>query len=55
MHTVIASECTGCELCLPPCPVDCIHMAPVEQDIARWKWPFPDAAYGGVIKAQATS
>jgi electron transport complex protein RnfB len=24
MHTVIASWCTGCELCVPPCPVDCI-------------------------------
>jgi electron transport complex protein RnfB len=30
MHTVIASWCTGCELCLPPCPVDCIELAPVE-------------------------
>nr|MBP6515062.1 hypothetical protein [Steroidobacteraceae bacterium] len=28
MHTVIASECTGCELCIPPCPVDCIVMEP---------------------------
>ena len=27
MHTVIASWCTGCELCIPPCPVDCIAMA----------------------------
>jgi electron transport complex protein RnfB len=27
MHTVIAAECTGCKLCLPPCPVDCITMA----------------------------
>jgi electron transport complex protein RnfB len=27
MHTVIASECTGCELCIAPCPVDCITMA----------------------------
>lgn len=26
MHTVIAAECTGCRLCLPPCPVDCIRM-----------------------------
>jgi len=26
MHTVIAAECTGCRLCLPPCPVDCIAM-----------------------------
>jgi electron transport complex protein RnfB len=28
MHTVIANECTGCELCIPPCPVDCIVMRP---------------------------
>jgi electron transport complex protein RnfB len=28
MHTVIASHCTGCELCVAACPVDCIHMAP---------------------------
>ena len=26
MHTVIQSECTGCELCVTPCPVDCISM-----------------------------
>jgi electron transport complex protein RnfB len=26
MHTVIAARCTGCELCLPPCPVDCIEL-----------------------------
>jgi electron transport complex protein RnfB len=29
MHTVIASECTGCELCVAPCPVDCITMRPL--------------------------
>ncbi|MDH5621380.1 MAG: electron transport complex subunit RsxB, partial [Gammaproteobacteria bacterium] len=23
------SECTGCELCLAPCPVDCISMRPL--------------------------
>jgi electron transport complex protein RnfB len=28
MHTVITADCTGCELCLPPCPVDCITLAP---------------------------
>ena len=28
LHTVIAAECTGCELCIPPCPVDCIVMQP---------------------------
>ncbi|MDZ7644039.1 MAG: 4Fe-4S binding protein [Woeseiaceae bacterium] len=21
-----SSECTGCELCVAPCPVDCIHV-----------------------------
>ena len=26
MHTVLASECTGCELCIDPCPVDCIEL-----------------------------
>ncbi len=26
MHTVITHYCTGCELCLPPCPVDCINL-----------------------------
>jgi electron transport complex protein RnfB len=29
MHTIIESECTGCELCLDPCPVDCIDLAPM--------------------------
>jgi electron transport complex protein RnfB len=28
MHTVLASVCTGCELCVAPCPVDCIRMLP---------------------------
>ena len=39
MHTVIASWCTGCELCLPPCPVDCIALLPVaalpDPDLSR--------------------
>jgi electron transport complex protein RnfB len=26
MHTIISAECTGCELCVPRCPVDCISM-----------------------------
>jgi electron transport complex protein RnfB len=29
MHTVIETECTGCELCVAPCPVDCISMRPL--------------------------
>ncbi|MGH6624466.1 MAG: RnfABCDGE type electron transport complex subunit B, partial [Burkholderiaceae bacterium] len=29
MHSVIAAECTGCELCIAPCPMDCIRMEAV--------------------------
>ena len=28
LHTVIANECNGCELCIAPCPVDCIRLEP---------------------------
>ena len=28
MHTVVVALCTGCELCIAPCPVDCITMVP---------------------------
>lgn len=30
MHTVIEALCIGCDLCVAPCPVDCIAM-PVAQ------------------------
>ncbi len=30
MHTVIKEECTGCDLCVDPCPVDCIEMIPLD-------------------------
>ena len=26
MHTVVEPHCTGCELCIPVCPVDCIAL-----------------------------
>jgi electron transport complex protein RnfB len=29
MHTVVVDECTGCDLCVAPCPVDCIDMLPL--------------------------
>jgi electron transport complex protein RnfB len=41
MHTVIASECTGCDLCVEPCPVDCIEMRPVTNGIQNWHWELP--------------
>lgn len=41
MHTVIADECTGCELCVPPCPVDCIDMVETKLNPNTWRWPDP--------------
>jgi len=35
MHTVIAAACTGCELCIPPCPVDCIAMRPASESVTE--------------------
>jgi electron transport complex protein RnfB len=29
MHSIITAECTGCELCIAPCPVDCISLQDV--------------------------
>jgi Na+-translocating ferredoxin:NAD+ oxidoreductase subunit B len=34
------SLCTGCDLCLPPCPMDCIAMVPVQPARA---WTRADA------------
>ena len=44
MHTVITSECTGCDLCVEPCPVDCIDMIPEEEGLGNWHWPLPNPA-----------
>ena len=49
MHTVIADDCTGCELCVPACPVDCIVLEPMpaaqidpaHADAARAPLPAP--------------
>ena len=36
MHSVIDDICTGCELCIEPCPVDCIEIVEVaKSDIAK--------------------
>ena len=44
MHTVIQSECTGCNLCIPPCPVECIHIVTVKSTLRDWSWPLPAEA-----------
>jgi Na+-translocating ferredoxin:NAD+ oxidoreductase subunit B len=36
MHTVIEPYCTGCELCLPVCPVDCIELENVTGVATGW-------------------
>ncbi len=36
MHTVIEAACTGCDLCVAPCPVDCISMVPVTGEATGW-------------------
>jgi electron transport complex protein RnfB len=38
MHTVIEPYCTGCGLCLPVCPVDCIVMEPVGEATGWQAW-----------------
>jgi electron transport complex protein RnfB len=45
MHTVIEAQCTGCELCIPACPVDCISLAPVTGARTGWQaWNTAQAA-----------
>jgi electron transport complex protein RnfB len=36
MHTVIEPWCTGCELCIPVCPVDCIQLENVTGEKTGW-------------------
>jgi electron transport complex protein RnfB len=47
MHTVLADLCTGCDLCVAPCPVDCISMVdatPGETGWDAWSQAQADAA-----------
>jgi electron transport complex protein RnfB len=39
MHAIVPSLCSGCELCLAPCPVDCIRVL----DAGR-TWTADDAS-----------
>ena len=37
MHVVLSDWCTGCDLCIPPCPVDCISMIDVTGSKTGWE------------------
>jgi electron transport complex protein RnfB len=50
LHGILGTECTGCELCVDVYPVDCIHMRPIPETIATWKWPYPMAPRFGSDK-----
>ena len=44
MHTVLEAYCTGCELCLPVCPVDCIKIEVASGHATGWAaWPQDQA------------
>jgi electron transport complex protein RnfB len=36
MHTILPDLCTGCDLCVAPCPVDCIAMVEVTPGKTGW-------------------
>ena len=44
MHTVVAEHCTGCELCIPACPVDCIELDVVTPHASGWQAWSPQQA-----------
>jgi electron transport complex protein RnfB len=41
MHTVLPALCTGCDLCVAPCPMDCIAMVAVAPPRS---WTIADAS-----------
>jgi electron transport complex protein RnfB len=43
LHTVVAERCTGCELCIAPCPVDCIAMVDLAPGAVPHAPPSPAA------------
>lgn len=45
MHTVLPELCTGCDLCVAPCPVDCITMVNISAEKTGWDaWTTTQAA-----------
>jgi electron transport complex protein RnfB len=53
MHTVIEPWCTGCELCIPVCPVDCIALAPISGEKTAWDAWTPEQALTAKTRYQA--
>jgi electron transport complex protein RnfB len=44
MHTVVDFLCTGCELCVPVCPVDCIALVNASGERSGWAaWSSEEA------------
>ena len=54
MHTVVAEDCTGCELCVPACPVDCIALLPVTGTCTGWQAWSPQQAQQAKAQYEAT-
>jgi electron transport complex protein RnfB len=52
MHAVIGDLCTGCELCVPACPVDCIKLDPMPLAQADDR-AHADAARSRFVKREA--
>ena len=45
MHSIIDDLCTGCELCIEPCPVDCIEIVSVSNDEIKAPRDISQSAY----------
>jgi electron transport complex protein RnfB len=45
MHAIVEADCTGCELCLPVCPMDCIALEEVSAGATGWAAWSPAQAH----------
>jgi len=53
MHTVLAEDCTGCGLCIPACPVDCIIPVNASGSATGWDaWSAEQAQHARQRYAQ---
>ena len=47
LMAVVNESCTGCEACIPFCPVDCIDMLPRRKPLSQWEPIISDRATPG--------